>query len=147
MRCLATPSSTKQKKVLSIPPPLDILRCRYQDAEGRRSRAFSSPLWSLVSTFKFTQFCSTHRVARLPGASGTGRTTFVNTLCESDVLSHKECDSPDTAHVEDGIRIKPATVGQWSPFVVSRIPLKLIRRTRGRWHSHLIDHCRHTWFW
>ncbi|TFK44276.1 GTP binding protein [Crucibulum laeve] len=44
------------------------------------------------------------------GASGTGRTTFVNTLCESDVLSHKVCDSPETAHVEEGIKIKPANV-------------------------------------
>ncbi|KZT06801.1 GTP binding protein [Laetiporus sulphureus 93-53] len=44
------------------------------------------------------------------GASGTGRTTFVNTLCESEVLSHKVCDSPETAHVEEGIRIKPVNV-------------------------------------
>ncbi|KAG6850323.1 hypothetical protein H0H93_014898 [Arthromyces matolae] len=41
------------------------------------------------------------------GASGTGRTTFVNTLCESEVLAHKISDNPDTAHVEEGIRIKP----------------------------------------
>jgi septin family protein len=45
------------------------------------------------------------------GASGTGRTTFVNTLCESEVLSHKISDSPETAHVEEGIRIKPLNVG------------------------------------
>ena len=45
------------------------------------------------------------------GASGTGRTTFVNTLCESEVLAHKVCDSPETAHVEEGIRIKPVNVG------------------------------------
>lgn len=47
----------------------------------------------------------------LPGASGTGRTTFVNTLCESEVLAHKVSDNPDTAHIEEGIRIKPANVG------------------------------------
>ena len=47
-----------------------------------------------------------------PGASGTGRTTFVNTLCESEVLAHKVCDSPETAHTEEGIRIKPANVGR-----------------------------------
>lgn len=46
------------------------------------------------------------------GASGTGRTTFVNTLCESEVLSHKVCDHPETAHVEEGIRIKPVNVGK-----------------------------------
>lgn len=44
------------------------------------------------------------------GASGTGRTTFVNTLCESDVLQHKEPDAPEEAHLETGIRIKPANV-------------------------------------
>lgn len=46
------------------------------------------------------------------GASGTGRTTFVNTLCGSEVLSKKLCDKPDEAHVEEGIRIKPVTVGK-----------------------------------
>lgn len=45
------------------------------------------------------------------GASGTGRTTFVNTLCESEVLAHKVSDNPETAHVEEGIRIKPVNVG------------------------------------
>ncbi|KAH0838473.1 septin [Lanmaoa asiatica] len=44
------------------------------------------------------------------GASGTGRTTFVNTLCESEVLAHKISDNPDTAHIEEGIRIKPVNV-------------------------------------
>ncbi|KIJ45478.1 hypothetical protein M422DRAFT_250798 [Sphaerobolus stellatus SS14] len=44
------------------------------------------------------------------GASGTGRTTFVNTLCESEVLTHKASDNADAAHVEEGIRIKPVNV-------------------------------------
>jgi cell division control protein 11 len=44
------------------------------------------------------------------GASGTGRTTFVNTLCESEVLTHKITDNPESAHVEEGIRIKPVNV-------------------------------------
>jgi len=44
------------------------------------------------------------------GASGTGRTTFVNTLCESTVLTHKISDNSETAHIEEGIRIKPVTV-------------------------------------
>ena len=26
-------------------------------------------------------------------------------------MAHKVCDSPETAHVEDGIRIKPVNVG------------------------------------
>jgi cell division control protein 11 len=45
------------------------------------------------------------------GASGTGRTTFVNTLCGKQVLGHKEVDDPTTAHVEEGVKIKPITVG------------------------------------
>jgi len=78
---------------------------------------FSSRSWSSVS-FLATQVVhnlfylviSLRFVVRL-GASGTGRTTFVNTLCESEVLSHKVCDTPETAHVEEGIRIKPVNVG------------------------------------
>ncbi|KAJ3868877.1 MAG: GTP binding protein [Lentinula lateritia] len=44
------------------------------------------------------------------GASGTGRTTFVNTLCESEVLPHKDCDNPETAALETGLAIKPVNV-------------------------------------
>jgi cell division control protein 11 len=44
------------------------------------------------------------------GSSGTGRTTFVNTLCESDVLQHKTHDDPARAHIEEGVRIKLHTV-------------------------------------
>ncbi|KAK7064444.1 Septin spn3 [Favolaschia claudopus] len=44
------------------------------------------------------------------GASGTGRTTFVNTLCESEVLAHKVSDEPESAHIEAGIKIKPVHV-------------------------------------
>jgi septin family protein len=40
-----------------------------------------------------------------------GRTTFVNTLCGKSVLPHKESDDPNGAHVEDGVKIKPVTVG------------------------------------
>lgn len=45
------------------------------------------------------------------GQSGTGRTTFVNTLCETEVLAHKEAVPAELAHQEDGIRMKPVTVG------------------------------------
>ncbi|QRV76714.1 Septin [Ceratobasidium sp. AG-Ba] len=41
------------------------------------------------------------------GASGSGRTTFVNTLCESEVLPPKISDNAETAHIEEGIKIKP----------------------------------------
>lgn len=47
------------------------------------------------------------------GASGTGRTTFVNTLCDSNVLSKKICDNPEEAHNEEGIHIKPVSVGEY----------------------------------
>ncbi|KIH93746.1 hypothetical protein SPBR_04213 [Sporothrix brasiliensis 5110] len=63
---------------------------------------------------KGIQFC-----LMVCGASGTvltfvcthiGRTTFVNTLCSKGVLTHKESDDPNTAHVEEGVKIKPVTV-------------------------------------
>ena len=55
---------------------------------------------------KGIQFC-----LMVCGASGTGRTTFVNTLCGKKVLEHKESDDPSTAHVEEGVKIQPVTVG------------------------------------
>lgn len=44
-----------------------------------------------------------------------GRTTFVNTLCDKTILGHKESDDPTTAHVEEGVKIKPVTVGTQTP--------------------------------
>lgn len=41
------------------------------------------------------------------GAAGTGRTTFVNTLCNTEVLAHKVIDGPETANVEAVLSIKP----------------------------------------
>jgi cell division control protein 11 len=43
-----------------------------------------------------------------------GRTTFVNTLCGKSVLQHKDADDAADAHVEDGVKIKPITVGSYS---------------------------------
>jgi hypothetical protein len=43
-----------------------------------------------------------------------GRTTFVNTLCGKPVLPHKDSDDATTAHVEEGVKIKPITVGKYS---------------------------------
>lgn len=54
---------------------------------------------------KGIQFC-----LMVCGASGTGRTTFVNTLCGKKVLQHKESDDPDFSHVEEGVKIQPITV-------------------------------------
>ena len=44
------------------------------------------------------------------GASGLGKTTFLNTICENEVVGHKISDNPETAHIEEGIRIKPVNV-------------------------------------
>jgi len=54
---------------------------------------------------KGIQFC-----LMVCGASGTGRTTFVNTLCGRSVIEHRDSDDPTTAHEEEGVRIKPITV-------------------------------------
>lgn len=62
---------------------------------------------------KGIQFC-----LMVCGASGTGRTTFVNTLCGRPVLganssgssSYRDYDDPSTAHEEDSVKIKPVTV-------------------------------------
>lgn len=54
---------------------------------------------------KGIQFC-----LMVCGASGTGRTTFVNTLCGKKVLRGKDSDDASNAHLEEGVRIKPVTV-------------------------------------
>ncbi|KAL9616403.1 MAG: hypothetical protein Q9160_008729 [Pyrenula sp. 1 TL-2023] len=54
---------------------------------------------------KGIQFC-----LMVCGASGTGRTTFVNTLCGKRVLQGKDADDAESAHLEEGVRIKPSTV-------------------------------------
>lgn len=55
---------------------------------------------------KGIQFC-----LMVCGASGTGRTTFVNTLCGRRVLHSRDADDdPSNAHLEEGVQIKPITV-------------------------------------
>lgn len=61
---------------------------------------------------KGIQFC-----LMVCGASGTGRTTFVNTLCGRPVLGPnsgtsqpRDYDDPSTAHLEEQVKIKPVTV-------------------------------------
>jgi cell division control protein 11 len=41
-----------------------------------------------------------------------GRTTFVNTLCGKKVLPGKDDDDASNAHIEEGVKIKPITVGE-----------------------------------
>ena len=35
----------------------------------------------------------------------------MNTLCGKKVLRSKDSDDPSTAHIEEGVKIKPVTVG------------------------------------
>lgn len=59
-----------------------------------------------------------------------GRTTFVNTLCGKQVLEHKDTEDPNTAHVEEGVKISPVTVGPF-PAVPTTAPMILTAaRTR-----------------
>ncbi|KAH6723815.1 Septin-domain-containing protein [Leptodontidium sp. 2 PMI_412] len=54
---------------------------------------------------KGVQFC-----LMVCGGSGTGKTTFVNTLCGRKVLESKDCDDASNAHLEEGVSINPVTV-------------------------------------
>lgn len=58
----------------------------------------------------------------------SGRTTFVNTLCGKSVLNHKESDDANSAHTEEGVKIKPITVGPYKP---RRTPLRRGPITNG----------------
>lgn len=44
-------------------------------------------------------------------AHSVGKTTFVNTLCEQNVIEHKDSDNAQTAHVELGLQIQPVNLG------------------------------------
>ncbi|KAI9273665.1 Septin-domain-containing protein [Sporodiniella umbellata] len=57
------------------------------------------------------------------GAAGTGRTTFVNTLCDAHVLTKKACDNPEDAHQEPGINIKPVSIGKESMYMLLLIEM------------------------
>lgn len=67
--------------------------------------ASSSALRRKKNVKKGVQFC-----LMVCGASGTGRTTFVNTLCNKKVLQGKDADDAANAHIEEGVGIKPVTV-------------------------------------
>lgn len=49
-----------------------------------------------------------------------GRTTFVNTLCGQTILEGRDDDDPANAHIEEGVRIKPVTVGTRGHFIQLR---------------------------
>lgn len=75
-----------------------------------------------------THSLSNHSLLLIAGASGLGRTTFINTLCDADVVPKRECDEPEMAHIEEGIKIKPYTVGMLSQ---SLVVLVIILQRRG----------------
>ncbi|KAL1311586.1 hypothetical protein AAFC00_001702 [Neodothiora populina] len=66
---------------------------------------YTNPIRRKKNVKKGIQFC-----IMVCGASGTGRTTFVNTLCGKKVLQGLDSDDAANAHIEEGVRIKPATV-------------------------------------
>jgi hypothetical protein len=116
--------------------------------DAAKSRVFSSPSWSSVRTrHKRLIFAYSAYASYSTGASGTGRTTFVNTLCDSNLIPHKVCDSPETAHEEQGIEIRPVDVGEHSREVVIFSPVSCPFRVGGRWHSHRPHYRRHPRIW
>ena len=58
----------------------------------------------------------------------SGRTTFVNTLCGKKVLQGKDADDATNAHLEEGVRIKPITVG--AQHLRSRMNIQVLMRSR-----------------
>jgi|SRR6266850_1411770 len=128
-------------------------KCRSPEDAGeiRSKRVFNSRLWSSVGLLLDISLSGSFMSSALLGASGTGRTTFVNTLCESEVLSHKVSDSPETAHVEEGIRIKPVNVGALHLLChQTRFSWGLSRflfRAGGGWRAHCPDNCGHSRIW
>ena len=99
----------------------NVIRRKTQGEQGQKrcsihSHGRRSVLFAHVFRRHFTNYFAFAFCLFVLGASGTGRTTFVNTLCESEVLGHKVSDSPETAHVEEGIRIKPVNVGASQSF-------------------------------
>jgi len=47
-----------------------------------------------------------------PLTSCQGRTTFVNTLCGRELLAGRDSDDAANAHIQEGIQIKPVSVGK-----------------------------------
>jgi hypothetical protein len=90
--------STTRPRPPCLSAPLTCPLTRLQAIKTRRKK----------NVKKGIQFC-----LMVCGASGTGRTTFVNTLCGKKVLEHKESDDPTVAHVEEGVKIQPIQVGTW----------------------------------
>ena len=76
------------------------------------------------------------------GASGTGRTTFVNTLCDKKVLDHKYSDDPANAHLDQTVSIRAHQVGA-SLLSSAMMSIDPYRTRRGR-GANRIDCCRYS---
>ncbi len=97
--------------------------CRSRFVERRTSRrVYNSALWSvvlqeLVCSHQHNPRWSNRKLTACP----IGRTTFVNTLCGKKVLQGKDADDATNAHLEEGVRIKPITVGAFLILSISRL--------------------------
>ena len=78
----------------------------------------SSPSWSVVLLALVSYPPTTSPAIAKPSS---GRTTFVNTLCGKKVLQSKDSDDAANAHLEEGVRIKPVTVGKNMSGIKERI--------------------------
>lgn len=78
----------------------------------------------------------------------TGRTTFVNTLCGKTVLPHKDSDDPNSANIEEGVKIKPVTVGMAPAHAMLAMwratDQSLRARARRGRHKDFPDRCRYS---
>ncbi|KAF8740169.1 hypothetical protein AX14_008357 [Amanita brunnescens Koide BX004] len=63
-----------------------------------------------ITTRRRTKVRGVQLTIMVVGASGSGRTTFVNTLCEGIALDHKVFDDSENAHLEENISIRPVSV-------------------------------------
>ena len=63
----------------------------------------------------------------------SGRTTFVNTLCGKSVLKSKDADDYHNAHLEEGVRIKPITVGEFKEISRNSVIRSLMKVENWNW--------------
>jgi hypothetical protein len=68
-------------------------------------------LWRLRNWYVIHEQRETSLMRERSSPLATGRTTFVNTLCGKSVLTHKDADDVNDASAEEGVKIKPITVG------------------------------------
>lgn len=110
--CLDQPASRSRPIYHSFYPHLIMSFARRRGTKAKKGVQFTVMVVGAYWLFNHPHnYLFPYTTRSFLGASGTGRTTFVNTLCESEVLAHKVSDNAETTHVEEGIRIKPVNVG------------------------------------